>query len=385
MLTGTFPPYYGGGAKQALSLCKKLKEKGIIPLVIARNHGMKRNNTDIVEGINVYRLSGNGSVLKRHSSLLRILQYLLSLNKAFDILHVHGVYSYSLAGLLISKLLGKKVVLKMANFGGDDPDTIKNRTFGNVQLKIFSLADKIISTSSQLTDTYKKSNLPKNKLAEIVNGVDTEKFKPISLSEKISLRKYLGLPINEIIACFTGLINERKGIDLLVEAWKNIKDTSENIKLFLIGPNKKEGGISVDDKYIEFINREIKKYKLDTYITFTGMLHNIEQYLQASDIFVFPTRGEGLPNGLLEAMASGLPCIATKIPCIKDIIKNDVDGYLFNSGNFDQLTELIIKLSQDANTRHGIGINARATIEQRFSLNTITDKYIALYHELLVN
>ena len=383
MVTSSFPPDYGGGAMQALSLCSKLIDKEIELFVVTKNNKGENNIKELVNNIAVYRLGNALEASVKFPFCVKVFLFLLSMRNSFDVVHSHGVYPFALTSIVLSKLLRKKCLVKMTIFGGDDPETIMGRKLGWLQIKILSMADRIISTSSELSESYKKFKLPDKKLVKIANGVDLNKFRPADIKEKISLRTKLGLPIDNIIATFVGLINKRKGIDLLIKAWKIIKKRCPNIKLLLIGPNSKDSTISIDENYISDLRQVIKQYNLENDICFTGQVAITDQYLRASDLFVFPTRGEGLPNALLEAMACGLPCIATKITCIEDIITIGYDGLLFEPEDFEHLSKFVIWLSQNPEIRKNIGLQARATIENKFSMNIIAAQYSTLYRELL--
>ena len=102
------------------------------------------------------------------------------------------------------------------------------------------------------------------------------------------------------------------------------------------------------------------------------------------NFFFFPSRREGLPNALLEAASSSLPIVASKIGGNVDIIEDNYNGLLFESGNAKKLTKKIITLIKDKKLQKRLSKNARKTVEKKFSLDSVCNEYIKLYH-LLIN
>jgi glycosyltransferase involved in cell wall biosynthesis len=114
-----------------------------------------------------------------------------------------------------------------------------------------------------------------------------------------------------------------------------------------------------------------------------GERQDVELYLQASDIFVLPSKLEGMPNVLLEAMACGLPCVTTRVSGTQDIIDDGTSGLLVEYGDPEALRTCLVALLRDSERRCRIGVNAKRTIDGRFSLERIADLYAMNYAELL--
>lgn len=385
MITPLFPPDYAGGSKQALTLCKELRKKAINIFVIAGCvddvNMVKKANMEGIETFRICRHKKDG-FFNMLSYGLRILFILIKQRSDYDVIHVHGIRYYIFIALIPAKIFGKKIIAKMSLVGSDDPFSIKKRPFGFLQLRLISHADKIISISSELSHRYRKSQLPIEKLVEISNGVDTEKFRPLSISKKSQLRDKLGLPKDKIIVSFIGIIDYRKGVDLLASAWELVSQNYKNCHLLLVGPKTKEEAEVVDEKFVHMVEKRFANARL-TNITFTGFVPNVEEYLQTSDIFVLPSRREGLPNTLLEAMSCGLACIATKLPWGEDIIEHGKDGFLMGRDDSKNLSELICLLTKDSKLRKNIGKNARKKILNDFSANVVASKYELVYKDLI--
>jgi len=118
-------------------------------------------------------------------------------------------------------------------------------------------------------------------------------------------------------------------------------------------------------------------------VEFVGQVDDPFPFLAASDIFILPSRSEGMSNALLEAMAHGLPCIATDIPGNSDIITPEKDGLLVRLDDPQDLAAAIGRLVTDQGLRERLGRGAARTVAERYSIAGTADRYVALYTALL--
>jgi glycosyltransferase involved in cell wall biosynthesis len=140
----------------------------------------------------------------------------------------------------------------------------------------------------------------------------------------------------------------------------------------------------------------VKKLNIEKNISFAGMVKNPAEILKQSDAFVFPSLIEGLSNSLIEAMASGLPCIATNIPGNIEVLGDSRDnfevkqgtylatkfGILFNPSDVEGLTEAIKYILSSSDARKITGENAFKKIKEEFDIHSIADNYLKLYEDL---
>ena len=118
-------------------------------------------------------------------------------------------------------------------------------------------------------------------------------------------------------------------------------------------------------------------------VTFVGWVDDVSDYLRTADIFVLPSLQEGLPNSLLEAMACGLPVVATRIGGVVDIVKDGENGILVEPGDPKGMAEGIVRLFKDQEFARKIARNAFQTIKNSYSIDSIVPRYIELYRQLL--
>ncbi len=383
MLTTRFPPDYGGGARHALGLCHKLAARGVTTFVVTGHRGQGVVH-DRVEGIPVTRLplprQGGTGVLPFY---LRLLRLLLARRHDYDLIHAHAVHHHAYAGFLIGRLLGKPAIAKIALLGHDDPASFARRRLGRVQMGLIRQASTLVATSREMVEAVQATGWPADRLVYIPNGVDADRFCPLDGRERPALRRRLDLPEDAFVLLFVGLVVRRKGVDLLAQAWPQIRKAQPQAHLVLVGPHSGREHWGVDERYVAEVKASLAQGGDGAPVRFVGMVADPIPYLQAADLFVFPSRQEGMPNALLEAMACGLPFVATRLGCIEEMAPSEQRPYLVPTDDVGALAEAIISLARDANARRELSIAVRRTVETHFSLDAVADQYRTLYRQLL--
>ena len=378
MVTYYFPPTYSGAGTQALRLSEKLQKKGVSTLTLTARHSVDSLAQESLMGVSVRRLPVFRSGRLRPLSFSLITAWHLFWHyRHYDIVHIHGAYWRILPMLLVARLVRRKSVVKMTQLGTDDPQTIRGRRFGRVLYRTLALTDAVVSTSHDLALSYHHSSLPPDKLVQIPNGVNTDLFHPVDDSLRCEIRSRLNLPQNAQLIIFVGRVGYRKGADILLRAWTTVTGKHPDAWLVLVGPIGENSPTLKDGPPIEHWLTEVPQTLP------LGYRADVRDYLRAADIFVLPTRMEGLPNALLEAMATGLSCVASNVGGNVDLIVDGENGLLFESGNVEHLANAIAELLADQKRTASLGRQARKTIETDYSMESIAEQYIALYHELL--
>lgn len=168
----------------------------------------------------------------------------------------------------------------------------------------------IVTSSAKLAESFKPFNLPAGKVVYIHNGVNLERFYPVNQFEKQLIRRDLGIPEEGRIVLYVGLKTERKGLLDLYETWQLYHKKFPLDYLLLIGNEKREVNLPDFNQRWEAIKQRIQVDN-SIRILLIDNVDNVEKYFQSADLFIFLSYKEGMPNVLLEAMASGLPIITT--------------------------------------------------------------------------
>jgi glycosyltransferase involved in cell wall biosynthesis len=297
-----------------------------------------------------------------------------------------------ITALVISKTLKKKCIFKADSNGemsgqffhaglkkvGWRPSSQAFKILLGLRNRLFLKADAFIAISSQMVDEYLGSGIDPKKIHRIPNGIDTKIFYPIPKNKKHALRNSLGLPENATLVIFTGRLVSYKGLPVLLRAWKCFAKTQPNTILLLVG------GGSVDIHNCETELREyVRSNGLQGTVHFCGEVRNVHEYLQASDIFVFPTEKEAFGIALIEAMACGLPVVATPVGGSKDVLIQGQNGLLIKPRDEGELRLVLDRLVSDKVYAETLGQSAFETVRSNFDLDTLTKNYLRLFSDIL--
>ena len=189
------------------------------------------------------------------------------------------------------------------------------------------------------------------------------------------MRKKYGLPEESLMLLYVGVVDERKNVKWLIEEWERLSPNYPGF-LVVVGP------VSREDSDMS-LYKSLKDYEhtLKGKLFMIRYTDRIEDFYRMADIFILPSMNEGMPNVILEAMSTGVPCLANKVSGAEDII-NGENGLLFDIGVPDTFAENL-QILKDESERSKIGSKARQTILNKYSLNYVADQYIELYKEML--
>ena len=364
MIISFFYPHLGGAEQQALRLAAQLTKRGVHVAVLTRKFkGLP--SYEVIKDIPVYRhiriLPWGKSFALTY--MLSVFWFLLKKRHAYDIIHCHLLQGFhSVVAIVFKALFQKKVVIKVGATGPlSDFVMLKNVFLGDFLLKKITRADKLVTVCSQSTAEALQEGFTASQVEQIPNGVDTNHFKPFSSSG------------NQKNITFIGRLDHMKGVQVLLDAFKTLKEDGVTAHLTIIGDGP-------DRDKLQNLARDAG---VNDSISFCGAVEDIIPYLQKSALFVLPSLSEGLSNVLLEAMACGLPIVATRVGGNIDLIRDGENGILVETENSNQLSEAMKKILQDKALAKKLGSEARKTVEQRFSLISIADRYLSLYQKLI--
>lgn len=300
------------------------------------------------------------------------------LREDYDILHVHGmVPTVSDLALIINRLKRKPAVLTY-HYDAETPKyglvgTFIGKAYAGVARIVAKLADKIVAT----TKSYAKTSLVLSKnLERIVNipcGVDTKRFSPGKARQSARIKRKS--KSSQIL--YVGKLIHYKGVDSLIKAFKIITKSHHNYYLTIVG----------DGEQREELKDLVKELELCDQVTFTGWIpdESLPQYYRTSDLLVLPSvpsRREAFGMVLLEAMACGIPVIASAIPGPIDVVKREENGLLVPAENVEKLAHAIIVMTQDTRGSQ-MGTNAYAIVKEKYDWPVIVDRYEALYKSIM--
>jgi glycosyltransferase involved in cell wall biosynthesis len=321
----------------------------------------------------------------------RALFWLIKERERWDIVFTDGFRALGIPAVVASRLLGKKAVFRPQNVGemsgaffdgrlrrlGLSHSHWLVRPFIGMRNALYKKADAFVPTTIDMKDELLQAGIPSARIYLIPNFYDEIKFVPATEAEKSGLRRKLSIKEDALVGIFTGRLVSWKGPQYLVRIWGEIARKKENLILLIVGPDGQEAADCSGE-----IREYIRKNRLEDRIWMTGGVSNIEDYLRASDFFVFPSQGgEGCSNGTIEAMACGLPVVTTRATGIVDIV-NDETALTVDPRDFEGFRKAILKILQDGNLRKALGQAGAARARELFSPDKVSSQHVQILRAL---
>lgn len=282
-----------------------------------------------------------------------------------DVVHIHRA-SYYWYFALVAKLAKVKAVRTVHNVFKNRSITLPKAIIERyTSRKLFNLKFQSIGPSVEANEL----NYYKNPTIRINNWFDNKKFYPVvSNEERNNTRDALGISRNEFVIISIGGCSPIKNHHDIIRAIPLILAACENITYLHLGCGQTE---AEEKKLAEELGITGK-------VRFAGNKTNVRDYLIASDLYVMPSKFEGLGNAAVEAMACGLPSVLYNVPGLKDLIHNNDNGYLIEP-DYKLLAEKIIELINHPGTGKQMGKNAQAYVNNEFSIAKSVKQIIGLY------
>ncbi len=245
----------------------------------------------------------------------------------------------------------------------------------------YSAIDCTIANSSANRDELVRAGV-KTRIEAIPNGVNLGKFYPTAdENEKMELRRKLSCNQAGKIVLSVGAVHPRKGTDLLLEAWQTIARKIPDAHLYLIGMRHDMNNPSLH-AFRHSIETLVASSGAPDRIHFLGYVPNVPEYLRAADLLLFPSRKEGMPNAIIEAMASGTPVVTCPFIGISpDLGRPDID-FILTDHSPDAIAKAAIDLLTDKNMHRQFSQSAHRWVVQNMDIGNILDRYAALYHDM---
>lgn len=417
-----FSPSVGGAQIRAEKQARQLQALGYDVTVITLRLERGWERTTKLNGLPVVRVGG---IYRRDGSLrigrlgiwaisIELFLELWRLHHCYDVIHAFQVTPLAAMATLIGKITRKPVIISSQSAGsteegqqgtqpksevmlmadtltdtsflkidpsnawigaGDINNLLQNTLGGRILLNFLRRSNAFYQVLSTRSQAYLISwGFRREQVVYIPGSVDTEKFRPAPERRPDPHR-----PERNIIC--VARLEYSKGIDVLLHAWKRMMLTSAEWqaqlepRLLLVG----------DGVLKPQLKRMVMELNIQDNVEFLGLRTDIIDLLQQSWCYILPSRGEGMPNALLEAMACGLPCIATRVSGSEDILVDGVNGLLVESEQPVELAHALRRLVEDADLAQRLAEEGRATIIHNYQLTRIVEQLLDLYRSLLSN
>jgi glycosyltransferase involved in cell wall biosynthesis len=232
---------------------------------------------------------------------------------------------------------------------------------------------RVIAISQAVEGHLKKDfGVPPDRVALIPSGIDVRSFEGVDENTRMDLRKRYGFSDEPLIGIVARL-SDVKGQDVLVSAMKTVVRDAPGAKLLLAGEGKMEG----------VLKDMVAAFGLEKHVFFCPVVNRTAEILAMLDIFVMPSRQEGLGLSIMEAQATGLAVVASNVGGIPTLIEDGRTGVLVQPQDPQALAGAIIHLLKDKDARARMGAAARAFIQCNHSADKMVEQTLRLYQELV--
>ena len=378
IVTHTFLPNVGGIERVVYEQSKRLLQRNYEPIVVTNRIGTPKSY--VVDGINVecYESLNTGFRLGIPYSIPTVtsLETFLRAVKSSKIVHAHGhPYLSSLLAAKLAKRYSKPFVLTQHNTFieydsiFDSVERLNDLAVGKETLKE---ADKIITVSNATKNYVLSLGAKPDKVKVLHNGVDLVRFRPLA-GKREETRRRLGISQNSIVVLTVRRLVYKNGIDTLIESANITVKKNPRIVFLVVGKGPD----------LNSVQMRIEQLGMENNFRLTGFVkdEDLPLYYNAADFFVLPSKsGEGLPLVALEAMACGLPVIATNVGGIREILMEDY-GKLVPPNQPELLAKAVLDFAAvDWSSRK---MELRAIVEEKFSWDKNVEVLMAIYEELI--
>ncbi len=413
MVALMYAPIVGGAEVRAQKYARQLVSLGHKVTIVTLRHGKDWKSHETCDSIDIIRAGG---VYKSNGTLrigrighfppdMQVFQELWRLRHDIDLFYCLQVSTLAAVTALVGKLAHKPVVISIPSTGpakttqpedavlmadtlvnanylkipfhdtlaGDITNFYKTAVGGRAMLAYLKKSDAYYQVLSSRSRDYLISNgFKADRIVSIPGSVDTQLFHPDA-----ALQPDPTSPERDIIC--VARLEFPKGIDVLLHAWYRMMREPASWRQHL----KPRLLIVGDGTLKEQLLRIAKDLQLDNSVVFLGLHREVTRLLQQSWGFVLPSRWEGMPNALLEAMACGLPCVATRVSGSEDIITDDVNGLLVASEQPADMAQALRRLIEDTELAYKLGQEARQTVLRKYQLQHTTEQTLQFYYYIL--
>jgi glycosyltransferase involved in cell wall biosynthesis len=317
----------------------------------------------------VIRAGGNWDV-----SILPRLIWIIRKGK-FDIVHTHLIYSQIYGRLAAIGARAKRIVSSeqnVYNFKARYP-------FLWIERRLSAWTDRIVACSSKVREhLIERVGISPLKVVVVPNGVDTELFFPIKKRSRLypkvqRVREELGLGAEDLVIGTVGHMSRQKGHEVLVAAMPRILKKYPKAKFVFVGKGKLRAKVQ----------EQARRLGVEAAIRFAGLREDVPVVLNSFDVFALPSLWEGFGTAIIEAMACGVPVVASRVGGVPELIDEGTNGLLVPPGHPGPLADAIMRLLDDRKLRRDLIYHGLRSAVSRFGVTRMVQTMVKLYLQLV--
>jgi glycosyltransferase involved in cell wall biosynthesis len=366
LISSFYPPVLSGTELQAQSLARELDCLGVRVTILTRPH----KGADVHERDRIVQIFRTLQALPVGppwgiTYMLNTHRWLRRLAGKWDLIHGQQVGLHSWPSLRAARALGKPCLMRCSSFGyGGDIATLRAHRFGRHFVKQLQGAARVVALTPAGADEILRYDVPAEKVRVIPNGVDLQRFCAQNwphMAESEAMR-----------LLFVGRLAPEKGLDVLLEALARLQGHTR-FTLRVVGTGDQQGALQA----------QAAAGGLGAMVEFCGSRQEVLSHYSGSELVIVPSRFEGMPNVVLEAMACARPVLGTRVNGTTDLIAEGCGGWLVPSNDPRATAHALQRLVQARTNLAAAGLCGRRSVEMSYSIARVASMYLCEYEAML--
>jgi glycosyltransferase involved in cell wall biosynthesis len=392
LLSTYYHPVIGGAETAARSLATHLAARGCQVEVVTKRTARGLPDEDVVDGVPVHRIKPPGE--RSGAGKWRMLPYaaaeLWARRSRYDVICCVDYRGIGLAAILVGRVAGRPVCVQAETTGvlscenwdpaltrrGIAPGGMLARAMKWPLRFLYARANRFVCIARHIEDEALSEGIARDRVIYIPHGADVARFRPAGPGERDRLRQALHLPVDRPVCLYLGRLSREKGMLDLVDAWTAV--SHPRAVLLVVGPDMTghPWDVGADARRI------VAERGLADRVIFHGASADPAPLFRAADIFIQPSHFEAFGISAIEAMASGLAVVASRVGGMLDFVEDEANGLLATPKDPQDFARQIRRVLDDEALRSRLAAAARETAVSRFDEARLFDKYAALVSEM---
>lgn len=346
---------HGGLEHLAMQMSEHLQRRGIRSPIVVLTDGALVGEARR-RGIDTFVMrKRKGFDVRLIFALRRLLR-----NEEVDVVHTHN-FAPLIYGSLAARLCGIGTL-----------NTRHGRAALTTHQLIWALTNRVVAVSEDARRELMRHNrIRPEKVQVIINAIDLTQYKSVAAPSQ-DRRCELGIPGGALVCGIVGRLSREKDHRTLLMAFDTLLKSGSSAHLVIVGGGPLEGGLK----------SLVQSLGMGDRVHFLGFRSDVAELLRLFDLFVLSSTEEGISLTLIEAMAAGLPIVATRVGGNPEVVTDGETGILVESGRPAELASALESLLRDPDTRRRMGQRGREIAMQRFDIERLVDEYQAIYTEV---
>lgn len=366
ILTPYFYPLIGGVESNADRFAQYLASHGLGVHVLTKRLSTALPDTERRNGVTIQRVGPHGdrSAGGKWRMLPAVINWLVRHRAEYDVVCVIDYRGVGIAAIAARAVTGKRVLIQGQTTGilsgrvtaEAPPEALPSRIAKWPLRRIYVRADALACISHTLEQEAREFGVPESRIHWLPNGIDMTRFQPLPPDERREARARLGFRHTDVVCVFVGRLSREKGISELVAAWHEASPSGAT--LLVAGPDMPGSPWDCGPSSRQYVN----EHGLQQSVRFLGPSDNVASLLQVADIAIQPSHFEALGLSAIEALACGVPVIASNVGGLPEFVADNVNGRLVPAKNVPALAAALRDLTSDTGARTRLAAAARSSV-----------------------